>query len=204
MSTITSTTKVPATTNAEEAVVIASFKDIVTERLVLRSWKDNDTHAICEIMQDSEVNRYLSPHNLDKLSTIEAISKKSICNIREKGYGYFVCEEKSTGKVIGMIGLNYTQIESRHFPCYTISWILGREFWKQGYAIEAAQAIKEYAFNTCKIPKIYACTVVDNQASRKIMERIGMQYVETFSFPGIEASNPCCPHVLYELSNCST
>jgi RimJ/RimL family protein N-acetyltransferase len=179
---------------------LAPFTGIATERLLLRTWKEGDESTICEIMQNSEVNRYLSPHNLDKLSTIEAISKSSMRNINEKGYGYFICEEKSTGKVIGMMGLNYTQIAHRYFPCYTISWILGREFWRQGYATEAAKAMIDYAFDTCKITKICACTVEDNQASRKTMERLGMQYVDTFSFPGIEVSNPCSSHVLYELS----
>lgn len=202
MSTIiTSATSAAAIPNEQAAIAIAPFTAITTERLRLRTWNEGDVRAICEIMQNSEVNRYLTPYNLDKLPTIEAISKSAVVNIKERGYGYFVCEEKATGKVIGMMGLNYTQIANRYFPGYTISWILGREFWKQGYAVEAANGLIEYAVKTCKITKIFACTVVDNQASRQVMERLGMKYVDTFAFPGIDASSPCCLHVLYERSH---
>lgn len=197
-SIITSATSLAAISNDEAVFAIAPFKGITTERLLLRNWNEGDVRAICEIMQNSEVNRYLTPHALDKISTIEAISKSAVLNIKERGYGYFVCEEKATGKVIGMMGLNYTQIANPYFPCYTISWILGREFWKQGYALEAANGLLAYAVETCKITKICACTVVDNQASRQVMERLGMKYVDTFAFPGIDASSPCCLHVLYE------
>lgn len=196
---VTSTTPAIAIPISQETFAMVPFTGMTTQRLLLRTWNEGDVDIICEMMQNSEVNRYLSPHNLDKLPTIEVISKSSIRNIAEKGYGYFICEEKDTRKVIGMMGLNYTQIANRYFPCYTISWILGKEFWKQGYAKEAAQAMIAYAFDTCKITKICACTVVDNQASRKVMERLGMKYVDTFSFPGIETSSPCSSHVLYEL-----
>lgn len=156
-----------------------------TDRLILRNWEEGDIATMHEMLQDDEVIHYLRPHKLNEIECIKLIAEKAINSIQTKGYGYFICVDKAQGKVMGMMGLNLTDIPAEHFPAYTISWILGKEYWKKGYAQEAAKALIEQA-KTLEIHDLFACTVTENEASIRVMKAIGMDYVHEFDFPGIE------------------
>lgn len=169
-----------------------------TERLVLRNWEEGDVAAMHGILQDEEVMRYLKHHPLDQIECIQGIAEKAINNIQTKSYGYFICVDKELGRVLGMMGLNYTEIAAEHFPAYTISWILGKEYWKKGYAQEAAKALVDHA-EALKIQKLFACTVVENEASIKVMKNLGMVFVHEFDFPNVE-NQKLRKHVLYRYS----
>ena len=170
-----------------------------TDRLYLRSWRDEDVKSIYEMTQDSEVTHYLKYAHLDEYHMLQKLAESANKSIEENGYGYFVCELKDTGETIGLAGLNYVHLDDPHFPCYTVSWILGKRYWKKGYATEAAQALLTFGFEKCKMSRIFACTAVENISSRRVMERLGMRWVDTFNFPGIELNDPLSEQVLYEI-----
>jgi ribosomal-protein-alanine N-acetyltransferase len=48
-------------------------------------------------------------------------------------------------------------------------------YWNQGYATEAAAAVRDYAFQTLQIPRLISLIRVGNSASRRVAEKIGMQ-----------------------------
>jgi len=48
--------------------------------------------------------------------------------------------------------------------------------------------------------EIVSFTVPDNRRSRRVMEKLGMQYSEDFEHPGLEAGHPLRRHVLYRLA----
>jgi RimJ/RimL family protein N-acetyltransferase len=174
------------------------FGTLETERLRLRTWHDGDVPTIYEMVQDPEVSHYLKHVHFDEYSVLQKVAERANKNIEEKGFGYFVCELKSTGEVIGLIGLNYIDLDAPPFPCYTVSWILGKRYWKNGYAKEAAQKLLTFGFEHCKIPRVFACTAIGHLSSRRVMERLGMQLVGMFHFPGIEVNHPLSQQVLYE------
>jgi RimJ/RimL family protein N-acetyltransferase len=174
-----------------------TFEGITTERLHLRAWKDEDIEKIHLIMQDPDVTHYLQHHKLNERATIERLVEKSKRNIVEHGYGYFVCEHTETGKVIGMVGLNYVEIDAPYFPCYTVSWIFGKSFWGKGHATEAAKALINYGFEVCNLSEIYACTTSENKASENVMKRLGMSFKNDFGFPDFKEDDPFYKHVLY-------
>ncbi len=153
------------------------------------------------MIQDPEVNQYLHHVHLDEYSTLQKLAESANKNIDERGFGYFVCELKDTHEVIGLAGLNYIQLDAPHFPCYTVSWILGKKYWKNGYATEAGQKLLTLGFEKYNISKIFACTSMENKASKRVMERIGMKYVDTFHFPGLDKEHPLSMQVLYTLQH---
>jgi len=55
-----------------------------------------------------------------------------------------------------------------------IDWYLLPEYWKHGYASEAAQALINYGFNTLELNKITSGCLAENTASEHVMKRIGM------------------------------
>lgn len=172
---------------------------IETERLILRPWEDKNIQEFYEIMQNPAVNGPLRFYNLNVYDNARAFAEKANKSITEKGYGYFACIKKDTGEFIGFIGLNYIDRQEHPFPCHTVSYTLAQEHWRHGYAQEAVKMLLKVAFEIFDIPEVYACTTVANEKSQRVMQRLGMKYVETFDFPGIDTTASHCKHVLYKI-----
>ncbi len=73
-------------------------------------------------------------------------------------------------KLVGAVGL---QLEKKHH-CAELGYWTGREYWGQGYATEAAQALVAYGFNELGLHRIYARHFRRNPASGRVMQKLGM------------------------------
>ena len=73
-----------------------------------------------------------------------------------------------------------------------LGYRLRRMDWGQGLASEGASALINWGFRSCGYDKIFACTMAVNHASRRVLEKIGLNYARTVyvdwpdRFPGIE------------------
>ena len=141
-----------------------------TERLILRKPRMDDASAIFEgWAQDQEVTRYLTwrPHqHLDQ--TQEFVRGCLEAWERERRFPYMITL-KETGEVIGMID---PRIEG---PKLGIGYGAARAHWGKGYIPEATRAIIDWAFQQPSIYRVYATTDIDNAASRRVLEKVGMQ-----------------------------
>lgn len=172
-----------------------------TSRLILRTWEEADIRAFQQIMQNPAVVEYLGIHHFDKPETTVSLANSANKSITEKGYGYFVCEEKISGTCIGLAGLNFVEKPAAPpFPLHTVSWILRQESWGKGYATEAARALLSHGFDTHNIAAIFACTMGANLRSRQVMSRVGMRYEKEFDFPGVPTDDQRCKYVLYGIT----
>jgi ribosomal-protein-alanine N-acetyltransferase len=52
------------------------------------------------------------------------------------------------------------------------------DHWNQGYATEAATAVRDYAFQTLRLPQLISLIRVGNEASKRVAEKVGMRCVE--------------------------
>jgi RimJ/RimL family protein N-acetyltransferase len=176
--------------------IAATF--IETDRLWLRSWKTADHDSYVQMNQDPQVRKYF-PGLLSReesLAHIAVIGK----NIRERGYGLFAAELRSTGDFIGFIGFSHPGFHSHFTPCVEIGWRLAMPFWGQGLATEAATACLHAGFDRFGLNKVYSWTSVHNHPSEKVMQRIGMSRQDNFFHPLISSDNWLCEHVLYKIS----
>jgi RimJ/RimL family protein N-acetyltransferase len=85
-------------------------------------------------------------------------------------------------------------------PVVEIGWRLGATHWGHGYAVEAATATLTYALGVLSLPEVLSWTVPGNVRSRRVMERIGMTYVQEFDHPRLAADSPLRRHVLYRVT----
>jgi RimJ/RimL family protein N-acetyltransferase len=74
--------------------------------------------------------------------------------------------------VIGAISLRFS-IEHAHAE---LGYWIGVPYWGQGYATEAARAIVAHAFDAEPTHRVYAQHVSRNQASGRVMQKIGMRH----------------------------
>ncbi|MGB0524471.1 MAG: GNAT family N-acetyltransferase [Flammeovirgaceae bacterium] len=168
---------------------------IQTERLLLRHWTPNDLPAMIRLNEDQEVMRYfpeqLSPEQSKGLLAI------FIRHQEDHQFVYFAAETLDTQEFIGFIGLKWQTYESHFTPCIDIGWRLLPAAWGKGYATEGAKACLAYGFNTLKLKEIYAICPVVNQASEKVMQRLGMTKVDEFNHPAMPEDSPLNPCNLY-------
>jgi ribosomal-protein-alanine N-acetyltransferase len=79
---------------------------------------------------------------------------------------------KSSGKIIGMIGLmNLNEFIRRA----DIGYWLGEKYWGQGIGTEALQAIVKYSFRKLKLVRLQAGVAVENKASAKLLKKAGFK-----------------------------
>ncbi|MFD9246280.1 GNAT family N-acetyltransferase, partial [Streptomyces sp. NPDC059556] len=119
--------------------------EIRTPRLILRRWSDDDLAPLAEINADPEVMRWIGDGSvLDLERTAEDIERYEE-EWDEEGFGIFAVELIASGELIGFAGLSLPEFLPEVMPDVEIGWRLGRQYWGQGYASEAAHAVLEFA-----------------------------------------------------------
>jgi RimJ/RimL family protein N-acetyltransferase len=141
---------------------------IETKRLILRAYKPEDFDVLADFMMDSEVTRYLSGRPQSRADAWRGFAT-IIGHWVLRGYGFWAVERKEDGAFIGRIGL----WNPEGWPGMEVGWTLGRPYWGQGYATEAAQASLDYGFLKYPVEKLLSVIHVDNRASQKVAERLG-------------------------------
>lgn len=178
---------------------MVTINSLETKRLKLRQWKKSDYPFFAQMNSSPLVMQYY-PSILSELESNKLADK--ICSImKQKGWGFWAVEEKSTGNFIGFVGLNQPGYDLPVTPCVEIGWRLGNEYWGKGYATEAASKALEFGFNSLDLQEIYAFASVQNQKSWKVMERINMINTNrNFEHPIIPKGHTLSEHVLYKIT----
>ncbi|HJS11036.1 GNAT family N-acetyltransferase [Sphingopyxis sp.] len=172
---------------------------IATERLVMRSWRDEDVAPFQTICSDPEVMATLGPP-LDMEATAARIAWMR-GHEAEHGHCFWALERREDARLVGWCGV----IRGDMAPVVDkveIGWRLARDCWGVGFASEAARGAAAWSFANLPDDEIRAITWRGNVRSRAVMERLGMQYRPKFDFdhPGLAAADPLRPHVTYSLS----
>ncbi|MFY7666893.1 GNAT family N-acetyltransferase [Flavobacterium sp.] len=152
-----------------------------SERLILRELVPADVDGMFELDSDPEVHKFLG----NKPLTSKEQSANVITFVRqqyqEHGIGRWAIVYRETNIFIGWAGLKFViELNNNHQNYYDIGYRLIRKYWSKGIATEAAFLTLDYAFNTMKLQQVYAAADANNMASIKVLEKIGMQFVETY------------------------
>jgi ribosomal-protein-alanine N-acetyltransferase len=158
-----------------------------TDRLILREILSSDTSSMYKMYTDPLVLQYLGEkpffHVQQAEEVIEFIRAQYIAN----GTGRLAVIKKDTNEFIGWAGLKYvTGSYNDHTNYYEVGYRFIQKYWGKGYATEAARASIEYGFSELMPDKIYAMADSGNKASRVVLEKVGMRYVEKFDLGGID------------------
>lgn len=121
----------------------------------------------------------------------------------ERGFGLWAVEVLGEAPFIGFVGLTAPRFTARFTPCVEIGWRLASAHWHKGYAIEGARAAVAFGFSEVGLDEIVSFTVPENQASRRVMEKLGMKRAEEedFDHPSLPEGHRLRRHVLYRLKN---
>ena len=161
-----------------------------TERLSLRKLENFDFTDLCKILCDEKC-MYAYAHAFTLQEAKEWLERQ-MTRYKNDGFGLWAVILKETGAFIGQCGLTLQEIPEKTVT--EIGYLFRREYWHNGYAIEAADACKKYAFNVLGVNEVYSIIRDNNFASRRVAERNGMQIVGGFTkhYYGIDM-----PHLIY-------
>lgn len=154
-----------------------------TERLILRELLKSDADGMFELDSDPLVHQYLGNKTINNINqSIELIDFVRQQYI-DHGIGRWAIIDKSTNDFIGWSGLKFvTELNNGHQNYYDVGYRLIRKYWGKGIATETAIIALDYAFNTLNTNEVYAAAHCENGASNKILQKIGMNFIETFSY----------------------
>lgn len=142
-----------------------------TPRLSLRCLTDRDYPALCRVMLQGPEVMYAYAHAFSDEEAWEWLHRQQV-RYREDGFGLWAVLLRATGQLIGQCGVTWQEVRGRRVP--EVGYLLGKEFWGRGYAIEAARACKEYAFDTLGFDQVYSIIRDSNLASQRVAIRNGM------------------------------
>ncbi|MGM8885589.1 GNAT family N-acetyltransferase [Psychrobacter sp. 1U2] len=178
-----------------------ALSKLETKRLILRQWQPSDFSIFAEMNADPEVMQYF-PKVLSK-HTSDIIANKCQQLIEDNGWGFWAVslKEDADDNFIGMVGLNQVHQDMPFAPNVEIGWRLHKDYWRNGYALEAAQAALKFAFEVLQLKEVVAFTAVSNKPSQRLMQRLGMSNInKDFDHPMLNANHPFATHVLYKMS----
>ena len=162
---------------------------IETKRLLLRELVATDDQGIYELDSDPEVHRYLGNSPINSIEQARDI----IAFIRQQyvtnGIGRLAIIEKETNSFIGWGGFKLiTEYTNGHKDYHDLGYRLIKRYWGKGYATESSLAALDYGFKTLSLPVIYAMADLENLSSRKVLEKVGFENMETFEYDGVPHS----------------
>lgn len=143
-----------------------------TDRLVLRHFQLADAEAMYHIFCDKEVMRFSSG-----LQTKEWVHNWLDAKVpyyyQTWGHGPYAVVKQDNHEVIGYCGLFYfPDIDGQ--PETEVGYRFARSAWGQGYATEAAGAVRDYALHTLNVKRLIALIDPANIGSIHVAEKIGM------------------------------
>lgn len=146
---------------------------ILTERLILRKFTENDIEALYQILKDEEVNKFLPWYPLKNIEEAKAfyVERYAKKYMKPKAYVYAICL-KSDNYPIGYI--NVDMEESHDF-----GYGLRKEYWHSGIVTEAGKAVVEQVRKD-GLPYITATHDKNNPRSGMVMQACGMKYCYTY------------------------
>lgn len=177
----------------------ASPQSLVTQRLILRPWREGDRSSFRALNGDPEVMRHF-PQPLSAARS-DAIMDAWQAHIEKHGWGFWAVERTLDGAFIGAVGIAHATFPAPFTPAVEIGWRLARPYWRKGYTLEAARRALQFGFEQLRLGEIVAFTLPANLPSWRVMERLGMSRnpMDDFEHPSVELGHPMRQHVLYRL-----
>lgn len=159
---------------------------IETERLLLRKLKESDLDGMFELDSNPKVHKYLGNKPISTKEQAKKYIDFIIKQYNELGIGRFACIEKSSGDFIGWSGLKFNTGEKEelngHRDFIDIGYRFIPRFWGKGYGYESAIACLHYGFTKKNYDIIYGAAEIDNIGSNKILQKIGLKFINEFTF----------------------
>lgn len=168
------------------------------ERLILRPPEPADAAELAAINGDPETMRHF-PAPLTRAES-DAFLARLIAHHAEHGFGFWSVKRRDAPGLVGLVGLMRVGFEARFAPAVEIGWRIAPGHQRRGYAEEAARLALAAGFGPLGLPEILAWTILPNEASWRLMQKLGMAPDGDFEHPRLPEGHPMRRHLLYRIA----
>lgn len=176
-----------------------------TQRMILRTEAPGDQAIWARHMNTPAVMDHLGgPRELHK---IEASFANMAAHRAKHGFSFMLMQHKESGDLIGNCGLRLVDnplAPTQIIGSFEIGWSLREEYWRKGYAFEAASAALDLAFDRFGAPVVYAMTAERNEPSWRMMEKLGMIRKVEYDFEDPDYPPEDNPTIVYAIESSVT
>ncbi len=149
--------------------------NIETDRLILRPFTSSDIDDVFSYASDPKMTRFVTweAHKTkeDSRTFLEWIASAT-SHDKDKLFFIYAVVLKGTNGVIGTI-----DFKNKNKFCAQVDYSIGKKYWNNGYVSEGVKAIVEWSYNSLpEITRYQAFCQPENIGSRKVMEKVGMEY----------------------------
>lgn len=167
---------------------------IPTPRLVLRPFSEEDVEPMYCILKEDGVLRYFPRTDPPPRERVQKMILGLLQHWQERGYGLWAVESRWSGELMGRCGLQYLPDTEE----MEVDFILGKPFWGQGFATEAGRASVRYGFEELGVERVVGIVHLENRASQRVLEKLGMERLEQKPFFGMECYRYAIERSAYE------
>lgn len=146
---------------------------LTTARLRLEPCGPQHLDGLNALNSDPQVMRYITGRPETREET-QAMIDRVQARWADWGTSWWSFIDSASGEIVGAGCIQYLGRDPAN-PL-EIGWRLKPSHWGRGLASEAAQAMATFAFDTRQAPLLVSICHPDNQASAKVMQRLGMRY----------------------------
>jgi len=167
----------PASVDRRVDAVTDSVPTLLTERLRLRGWSEADRLPLVAIKTDPSNWRFIGngqPQTAEQATDLLAVLQEEW---EAAGVGSWAVVVAATGELLGDCGVKLTDRGPQ------LAYMIARGQWGNGFATEASRAVLGHVFVAHDWPAVYASTSVENIASQRVLEKVGMQTRRTIEGP---------------------
>ena len=145
---------------------------LLTDRLMLRPFSLADVPAIVALAGDWDIafNTLSIPHPYNEEHAVQWIRQQTQQWEQKQAVNFAIAHPDNT--LCGSIGLGIVP----SFNLAELGYWVGKPYWGNGYATEAAKAVINFGFGKLFLHRIQATHFGNNPASGKVMQKIGMAY----------------------------
>jgi len=144
---------------------------VETERLIIRLLAEEDVPALALLWTDEHVTGFMGgPRDFEQVST----SLRDDLNSPVRRLELWPVVERRAGTKIGHCGLLPKKVDG--CDAVELVYVIAADHWGRGYAMEAAAAIRDYAFQELGFERLVSLIDPSNAASERVAVKIGMSF----------------------------
>lgn len=160
-----------------------------TERLRLRQFEESDLDFLAQMLGDADVMRHY-PRRLDREAAHQWLVRQRQ-RYRDDGLGLWLVERREDATPVGQVGILLQDVETPRVP--EIGYMLHKDFWRLGYASEAAIACRNHAFGSLGFSRVISLIRPANKPSQAVAAKLGMTPQRRVTWRDIE-------HIVYSVA----
>ncbi len=141
--------------------------NLITQRLVIRNFDNEDWEQLKVIIIDKEASKY-AIYDYQFPTTDNEIQK--ITKGFAMGDNYLAVCESTSGKIIGFISLNGENERE-----LDLGFCIYSPYQHKGYAFESCKAVINYAFSVLNVVQLTSGTANENYPSFKLLHKLGFK-----------------------------